>query len=121
LRDQVIGTAILIFVIFALSDARNRSPLANLAPFIVGLLVVAIGMAWGTDAGYAINPARDFGPRLASFFTGYGGAFRDQYGELFFWVPIVGPVLGAVVGGALYMALVRRYLPTEQQVAAAES
>ncbi len=118
LRDQVIGTAILVFVIFALTDARNQSPLANLAPFVIGLLIVAIGMAFGTDAGYAINPARDFGPRLASFFTGYGGAFRDQYGHLFFWVPIVGPVIGAVIGGALYVYLIKPKLPTDEQVAA---
>ena len=63
-RDQIIGTAILLFLIFAITDARNTSPLANLAPLIIGLLVVGIGMAFGTDAGYAINPARDFGPRL---------------------------------------------------------
>ncbi len=57
LRDQIIGTAILVFLIFAITDARNSAPLANLTPFIVGLLVVGIGMAWGTNAGYAINPA----------------------------------------------------------------
>jgi len=113
LRDQIIGTAILVFVIFALVDLRNQAPLANLAPLLIGLLVVAIGMAWGTDAGYAINPARDFGPRLASFVTGYGTAWRDQYGHLYFWVPIVGPVLGAVVGGGLYQFFVSRYLPPE--------
>src|SRR3954447_8793539 len=67
LRDQIIGTAILVFLIFAITDVRNSAPLANLTPLIVGLLIVAIGMAWGTDAGYAINPARDFGPRLAAF------------------------------------------------------
>ena len=57
-----------------------------------------------------INPARDFGPRLASFLTGYGTAFRDQYGNLYFWVPIIAPVLGALVGGALFKYLVERYL-----------
>ena len=113
-RDQVIGTAILLFLILAVTDLKNTSPAANLAPFIVGLIVVAIGMAWGTDAGYAINPARDFGPRLASFFTGYGTAFRDQYGGLYFWVPIVGPLIGAVVGAGLYQALVARFLPSDE-------
>lgn len=111
LRDQILGTAILVFVIFALTDQRNSPPLANIGPLFVGLLVVAIGMAWGTDAGYAINPARDFGPRLASFVTGYGTAWRDQYGNLFFWVPIVGPLLGALVGGAGYTYGVKRFLP----------
>jgi glycerol uptake facilitator protein len=111
LRDQIIGTAILLFLIFAISDERNSAPLANLAPFIVGLLIVAIGMAWGTDAGYAINPARDFGPRLASFFTGYGTAFRDQYGGLYFWVPIVGPLIGGLIGAWLYQFGVARFLP----------
>ncbi len=109
-RDQIIGTAILLFVIFAITDARNTSPLSNLAPVVVGFLVVAIGMAFGADAGYAINPARDFGPRLASFITGYGSAFRDQYGDLYFWVPIVAPVIGAVLGAWLYRVLIGRFL-----------
>ena len=113
-RDQVIGTAILLFLILAITDARNTAPAANLAPFVIGLLVVAIGMAWGTDAGYAINPARDFGPRLASFVTGYGTAFRDQYGGLYFWVPIVGPLIGGVLGAGLYQALIARYLPKDE-------
>lgn len=111
LRDQIIGTAILVLLVFAITDARNSAPLANLTPFIVGLLVVGIGMAWGTDAGYAINPARDFGPRLASFLTGFDGAWRDQYGHLYFWVPILGPLIGGVIGGALYKYCVARFLP----------
>ncbi|SNT59515.1 glycerol uptake facilitator protein [Streptosporangium subroseum] len=114
-RDQVIGTAILLLLILAVSDTRNSAPLANLAPFIVGLIVVGIGMAWGTNAGYAINPARDFGPRLASFLTGYENAWRDQYGRLYFWVPIVAPVIGALIGAGLYQALVGRFLPEEKE------
>src|ERR1700743_684362 len=98
-RDQIIGTAILVFLIFAIPAARNSAPLANLTPFIVGLLIVAIGMAWGTDAGYAINPARDFGPRLAEYITGYATAFKDQYGNLYFYIPIIGPIIGGLIGG----------------------
>jgi glycerol uptake facilitator protein len=78
---------------------------------VVGFLIVAIGMAWGTDAGYAINPARDFGPRLASFFTGFHHAFQDQYGNLYFWIPIVGPIVGGILGAGLYELLVGRFLP----------
>jgi len=67
-----------LFVIAALTDLRNTAaPAANMAPLVIGLLVVAIGMAWGTDAGYAINPARDFGPRPPPL-TGYSTAFLDQ-------------------------------------------
>ncbi|MEV4756908.1 MIP/aquaporin family protein [Micromonospora sp. NPDC049559] len=113
LRDQIIGTAILLFVILALTDLRNSPPAANLTPVVVGLLVVAIGMAWGTNAGYAINPARDFGPRLASFLTGYHTAFLDQYGDPYFWVPIVGPLLGGLLGAALYQLFIGRFLPAE--------
>ncbi|MEU4287178.1 MIP/aquaporin family protein [Kribbella sp. NPDC026596] len=109
--DQIIGTAILMMVILAIVDLRNVAPAANLGPFIIGLLVVGIGMAWGTLAGYAINPARDFGPRLASYLTGYGGAFKDQFGDPYFWVPIVGPIIGALIGALLYDLLVGRHLP----------
>jgi glycerol uptake facilitator protein len=112
-RDQIIGTAILLFLVVAITDARNTAPAANLAPVVIGLLVVAIGMAWGSDAGYAINPARDFGPRLASFLTGYGTAFRDQYGNIYFWVPIIAPLIGGVIGVGLYDFLIGRHLPAE--------
>lgn len=120
LRDQIIGTAILLLLIRALSDVRNSPPLANLAPLLIGLVIVGIGMAWGTDAGYAINPARDFGPRLATFITGYGGAFRDQYGGFYWWVPIVGPLVGGLVGGLVgsgaYSLLIGRFLPDDADV-----
>jgi glycerol uptake facilitator protein len=113
--DQVVGTAILVFVIFALTSAWNNPPLANLGPVVVGLLVVAIGMAWGANAGYAINPARDFGPRMASLITGYGGALYDQEGNLYFWLPIVAPLLGGLVGGALFKVLIGMHLtPTDE-------
>src|SRR5882757_5783527 len=110
-RDQVMGTAILLLLILAITDLLNTPPGANLGPFIIGLVVVAIGMAWGADAGYAINPARDFGPRLASFITGYDSAWRDQWGNLYFWVPIVGPLVGGLVGGVAYKLFIGRYLP----------
>jgi glycerol uptake facilitator protein len=115
LRDQIIGTAILLFLILAVTDLRNSSPGVNLAPVVVGLIVVAIGFAWGTDAGYAINPARDFGPRLASFLTGYGSAWRDQYGNFYFWVPIIGPLIGAILGAGLYDVLIGRHLPISEE------
>ncbi|WP_432491043.1 MIP/aquaporin family protein [Kineococcus auxinigenes] len=118
--DQVVGTAILVFLIFAVTEVRATPPAANLAPLIIGLIVVAIGFAWGSNAGYAINPARDLGPRLASFLTGYSSAMREPGGQFYFWVPIVAPLIGGLIGGALYRVLIERHLPAaedEQQPA----
>jgi glycerol uptake facilitator protein len=111
--DQIVGTAILVFVVFALITAANNPPLANMTPVVIGLLVVGIGMAWGANAGYAINPARDFGPRFASWITGYETAMFDQNGNLYFWLPIVAPIIGGLIGGAAFKYLVERYLPAE--------
>jgi glycerol uptake facilitator protein len=113
--DQVVGTAILLFLVMALTDTRNEAPTAWFAPVAIGLVVVAIGMAWGTNAGYAINPARDLGPRLASFLTGYGTAFEDQRGYPYFWVPIVAPLIGGVLGAGAYRGLVQRFLPPAEE------
>lgn len=113
--DQIVGTAILVFMVFALTSVRNNPPLANLAPVAIGLLVVGIGMAWGANAGYAINPARDFGPRLASLLTGYEDAMYAQNGTLYFWLPIVAPILGGLVGGFLFTVLIGRYLPEDDE------
>jgi glycerol uptake facilitator protein len=109
--DQVLGTAVLLFLIFAVTDPLGANPSPALSAIAVGLIIVAIGFALGTDAGYAINPARDFGPRLMEFVTGYKNAWSDQYGDIYFWVPIVGPLLGGLIGGGLYQATVARTLP----------
>jgi glycerol uptake facilitator protein len=108
--DQIIGTAILVFVVFALVNARNNPPLSNLVPVVIGLLVVGIGMAWGANAGYAINPARDFGPRLASYITGYSTAWTDQNGTPYWWLPIVAPIIGGLIGGALFQLCIHRFI-----------
>lgn len=110
--DQMIGTAILVAVIFALTSAVNNPPLSNMGPLIIGLLVVAIGLGWGANAGYAINPARDFGPRLASWLTGYSDAWFSANGpELYFWVPIVAPLIGGLIGGAVFVFGIEKFLP----------
>jgi MIP family channel proteins len=112
LIDQIVGTALLIALIFALSDQKNLAPEGRLVPIHFGLLVVLIGMTFGFNAGYAINPARDFGPRLFTFVAGWGGdVFRA--GNHWWWVPIVGPLVGGVLGGAVYDGLITRHHPVE--------
>lgn len=108
LLDQTIGTALLLMLIFAVSDERNQPP-GNLGPIVVGLIVVAIGMAFGGMHGYAINPARDFGPRLFTAVAGFkNNGLTD--GSLVFLIPIAGPILGGLIGGFLYDTMIRRYL-----------
>jgi glycerol uptake facilitator protein len=107
--DQVIGTALLLLLIFAIVDERNQLT-GNLAPLLIGLVVVAIGMSFGGLHGYAINPARDFGPRLFTVLAGFrNNGLTD--GTHAYWVPIVGPILGGLLGAALYDTGIRRFLP----------
>lgn len=106
--DQVVGTMFLLMLIAAVIDGRNMAVKANLGPFIIGLVVAAIGMSFGANAGYAINPARDFGPRLFAWLAGWGevampGTVAGAGGfTAYFWVPIVGPLVGGVIGIVLY-------------------
>ena len=109
LLDQVIGTALLLLLIFAMTDERNQPP-GNLAPLMIGLIVVAIGMSFGGLHGYAINPARDFGPRLLTVVAGFKNNGLTDGGYVF-WVPIVGPILGGLIGGFTYDQVIRRFLP----------
>ncbi|MGZ3714095.1 MAG: MIP/aquaporin family protein [Ktedonobacterales bacterium] len=105
LFDQILGTALLVFLILAIVDVLNAPPQSNLAPFIIGLVVVAIGMSFGTNAGYAINPARDFGPRVFAWIAGWGAAAIPGNGpgySNYFWVPIVGPLVGGAIGAYVY-------------------
>ncbi|MCW2931088.1 MAG: aquaporin [Actinomycetia bacterium] len=103
--DQVVGTAILVGLVAALTDKRNQAPQGNAAPLLIGLVVAVIGLAYGTNAGYAINPARDFGPRMFTWALGWGKlAFPGDFGAFhgYLWIPIAGPLVGGLVGIILY-------------------
>lgn len=106
--DQVVGTALLVLMVFALSDERNSAPYKRIAPLLVGGVVLLIGMTFGYNCGYAINPARDFGPRLFTFIGGWGSEVFTAYND-WWWVPIVGPCVGAVLGGWIYDLLITRW------------
>jgi glycerol uptake facilitator protein len=107
--DEAVGTALLVLGVLAVTDARNTAPLSNLAPLIVGLVVFAVGTSFGANSGYAINPARDFGPRIFAWLAGWGQvAFpgTDTTAPFnfsnYFWIPIVGPLFGGVAGALVY-------------------
>ena len=110
LLDQVVGTALLLCLILAITDPRNAQVPAGLQPLAIGLVVLAIGISWGGMHGYAINPARDFGPRL---FTHVAGFKHTGFNDHVFLVPILGPLLGGLIGAGVYDAMIRRYLPPE--------
>jgi glycerol uptake facilitator protein len=107
--DQVIGTALLLLLIFAITDEFNTPPGSNMAPLMIGLVVVAIGMSFGGMHGYAINPARDLGPRLFTVVAGFhNNGLTDGARE--WWVPVVAPLIGGVLGTAVYDFGIRRFL-----------
>jgi glycerol uptake facilitator protein len=111
--DQIVGTAFLVAFVFAVVDEVNQPVRANLAPFLVGFVVVAVGISFGANAGYAINPARDFGPRFFAWIAGWGKiAIPGNYGNVdgYLWIPIVGPCLGGLVGAYIYDFTVRDIL-----------
>jgi glycerol uptake facilitator protein len=106
LIDQIVGTAFLLMLVVAVIDMRNTAVKANLGPLLIGFAVAAIGISFGANAGYAINPARDFGPRLFAWMAGWGdvalpGTIDGSF-SWYFWVPIVGPLIGGIIGVLLY-------------------
>jgi MIP family channel proteins len=118
--DQVMGTALLVLLIFALTDRLNLAPSPSSIPVVVGAVVVVIGMALGFNSGYAINPARDLGPRLFTAVAGWGSeVFRA--GHHWWWVPIVGPLLGGVLGGYVYDLLVGTCHPVRKETPGGEA
>ena len=113
LIDQIVGTFFLALFVWALTDEFNLPPGSNMGPFMIGLVVMAVGVSFGANAGYAINPARDFGPRIFAWIAGWGKvAFPGDYGNVnfYFWVPIVGPLIGAGLASFFYDFAIRDIL-----------
>ena len=98
--SEVIGTFVLVFVIFAFSNSGKATGLAALGALPVALLVVVIGLSLGGTTGYAINPARDLGPRIAHFLLPIPGKRDSDWS--YSWIPVVGPLVGAALAVIVY-------------------
>ena len=109
---EVVGTFVLVFGVLAIGDHFNKASAgtdlqaafsSGLSPLLVGFLVLAIGLSLGGPTGYAINPARDLGPRIAHQLLPIPGKGHSDWG--YAWVPVVGPIIGGILGGLVYRGL----------------
>ncbi len=107
LLTEIIGTFVLVLGALAILTPQNLNPVngwrAGFGPFLVGVLVWAIGLSLGGPTGYAINPARDLGPRLAHAFLPIAGKGPSDWG--YAWIPVAGPIIGGLLAAFLYGAL----------------
>ncbi|KAG8735110.1 hypothetical protein FRC10_010972, partial [Ceratobasidium sp. 414] len=102
--QEVLATALLLIAVCAVTDKRNGAPPAGLLPLALFFVLFGIGLCFGMQTSYVLNPARDLGPRLMCWMAGYGREvwnFRSQY---WLYVSILGPIVGAFAGTAIYDA-----------------
>lgn len=107
LLTEIIGTFVLVIGVLAILSPKNLNPdtgfPGGIGPMLVGLLVLSIGLSLGGSTGYAINPARDLGPRIAHFLLPIAGKGDSDWG--YAWVPVLGPIIGGVLGALAYRFL----------------
>ncbi|XP_072917395.1 aquaporin-10-like isoform X1 [Hemitrygon akajei] len=102
---EVIATAVLLICILAIGDSRNAMIPVFLRPLMTSVCVLLIGMAMGANTGYAINPARDIGPRMFTFAAGWGSEVFTA-GNGWWWIPLVAPMVGGPLGSLIYELLI---------------
>ena len=111
---EMVITAILMGVILALTDDGNGVPRGPLAPLLIGLLIAVIGASMGPLTGFAMNPARDIGPKAFAWLAGWGNvAFTGGKDIPYFLVPLCAPIVGAALGAFCYRKLIGRHLPCD--------
>ncbi len=107
LLTEIIGTAVLVLGVLAVLTPKNLNPEygwnVGLGPALVGIIVAAIGLSLGGPTGWAINPARDLGPRIAHAVLPIAGKGHSDWG--YAWIPVAGPIIGGVIAAFLYKAL----------------
>jgi MIP family channel proteins len=107
---EIFGTAVLLWGVLAMIDEKNLAPAGNMAPLLIGFVVLAVGLSLGGPSGYAINPARDLGPRIFGTLAGTKGLFSGWY-----WIgpPVIGALIGGTLGGLTYDWFVTPFLSKE--------
>ncbi|KAM7157824.1 aquaporin-9 isoform 1-T1 [Molossus nigricans] len=108
--DQVVATMFLLMLVFAIFDSKNVGIPKGLEPIVIGLLIIVISSSLGLNSGCAMNPARDLSPRLFTALAGWGFEVFTV-GNNFWWVPVVGPMVGAVIGGLIYILIIEIHHP----------
>lgn len=103
--DQVVATMFLLMLVFAIFDSRNLGVPKGLEPIVIGLLIIVISSSLGLNSGCAMNPARDLSPRLFTALAGWGFEVFTT-GKNFWWIPVVGPLVGAAIGGLVYVLII---------------
>lgn len=122
LTVELIITAVLMMGILALTDDQNSGPKGFAAALLIGILIAVIGASLGPLTGFAMNPARDLGPKLFAFLAGWGDVALTGGRDIpYFWVPIIGPILGAQLGAAAYVKLLAPCLPANRALKAQQS
>ncbi len=109
---EFVITAVLMFAILALGDENNGAPRGAMNPLLIGLLIAVIGGSLGPLTGFAMNPARDFGPKLFAYLAGWDYALSGARDIPYFIVPIVAPICGACFGAWAYPRFISVYLPS---------
>ncbi|XP_071059488.1 aquaporin-9-like isoform X2 [Pseudochaenichthys georgianus] len=108
--DQVVGTGMLVLCILAIIDDGNIGAPKGVQPLAIGLIIMAIGVSMGLNCGYPLNPARDLGPRLFTAVAGWGMEVFST-GNHWWWIPVVGPMVGGVVAAVVYYAFIELHHP----------
>lgn len=119
--DQIVGTALLMICILAIFDQSNLHPSNGLIPLALGALLTALGMSFGVNFGYALNPARDLAPRIFVAVAGWGTEAFSFKNYAYFWIPLLGPHVGAIVGAAIYQLFVGLHFPEPENKSDADS
>jgi glycerol uptake facilitator protein len=118
--DEVILTALLLFGIFAITEQFNEmAPQANAGALMIGFLVAILGSSMGYLEAWAMNPARDLGPRIFAYFAGWGSSALPSP-DNYWWIPVVAPLIGGVIGGGAYQLLIHPFLPARVRALEAE-
>ncbi|CAF1106893.1 unnamed protein product [Brachionus calyciflorus] len=111
--DQFFSTSLFIITILGVTDKRNNDLANEHSAFLIGISLTAIGMSFGLNCGFAVNPTRDLAPRIFTSIAGWG-SLPFTACNYFFWIPIVAPFIGSIFGTLLYGLFISNHWPSEQ-------